>query len=379
MSERGQRQLLAGAGDDDEAVQEGGRGRRRRRAAAAAEEEEGHFCRVDPETGSRQPLGGTAEAYEAFLEGGLVLYVEPVLGQAFKLAESDSGEVRLEPWADAGEEEEGEDGDGDGGTGWDEWEAEVYEERDPERLIRLYLSDPGKGTLSDLGLIAGASFTEAYVDERMTSEERERWNSLYPHWRREIRDESEETQELMRKYLFNPSSANLEEAVYLLGMDFVRDYAEDKGDVLRQDHANASIWQTTARLLQERMVGDDLVQRHVDNPEAYPLEEVVSQLGAEYVTDFAERAAWHLERLAPALQEDASLAGREMVWSLVDATAPGPVAVLASVIRVLAAAPGAREHALPGPSWREGFAARRNRQWPFAWSRRSTGPRGAPF
>ncbi len=46
--------------------------------------------------------------------------------------------------------------------------------------------------MSDLGLIAVASFTENYVDEKMTAEERERWNSLYPHWRLDIRDESEE-------------------------------------------------------------------------------------------------------------------------------------------------------------------------------------------
>ncbi len=171
VSPRGQWELLLGG--------ESGEGRNKRRRAA--EEGEGNsYYQLDLETGVRKLLGGLVEAYTAYLEGEAVLVVEPVLGQTFKLGQNqETGELTFEPWLAADEESDDDDDYDvdDDGMEWDKLEAESYEERNPERLIRLYLDDPGKGTMSDLGLIAGASFTENYVDEKMMPEERERWNS----------------------------------------------------------------------------------------------------------------------------------------------------------------------------------------------------------
>ena len=371
VSQEAQEELLLATGGGGGEEEEGGGKRRRRRGAEEGEEEEGGWWfYLDPEAeGGRVQLANTPQAYDAYLEGREVLFVDAMGGYEYKLETGEDGEVLVTPLVDDDYDDDGEDEEeGEGEMSWDEWEAQCYEERDPERLVRLYLEDPGKGTMSDLGLIAGASYVEKYVSETMTPEERARWNSVYPNWRLEIRDEDEETQELMRKYLFKPSVPNLEEAVYHLGMDFVRDYAEEKGDVLRQDPANATVWQTTARLLGDRMVGDDLINRHMDDPESYPLREVAEQLGSEYVLDFTERMAWHAEKFRPAMEEDREDVLEDLALMMMEMQTPVPLTAIKAIVRHLEGYP--REHPLPGPDWRTGFAARR-RQWPFVWAKRT--------
>ncbi len=357
-------------------------GRRRRRREA---QPGGRWRFFDPKTGSTVLTYGIEQALDAFLEGVKVTFLSDA-GPEFLLGvDEETGEPTLTLIGESGgttaakaakaakaaeaaaEEPEPMEDDDD-----------YYEERDPEKLVRKYLEDPGKGTLSDLGLIAGASFVESYVGEKMSPEERERWNSLYPRWSAEIRDEKESTQEIMRRYLFMPSAANLEDAIYRLGMNFVRSYAEKKGRVERQDSANATVWQTTARLLEERMLGDDLIYRHVTRPEMYPLEEVVDRLGAEYLEDFSERTARYLERMSPAVKQRRKEGMVDMSLEVADTLLSNFDISLVSFKRLHEAINGRKKlPELPGPDWRGGKNMAQD--WRFSWAPTWQGGKLQPF
>ena len=168
-------------------------------------------------------------------------------------------------------------------------------EGQPLQLIEQYYNTPGRDTMQSLAFFVGADYVERYVDNVMEPHEAERWGRLYPNWRRELRwrpswdDRGPEADERLRWYFFHPTPKNLWKVVSELGLNYVLETARWRASHPRQAAYSRAIWQTTEKMLEDRVEGERLLQKHLDNPDEVSMDEAVTQLGTEFVDDWLER------------------------------------------------------------------------------------------
>ena len=170
----------------------------------------------------------------------------------------------------------------------------IKEGGNPWELVLQYYNNPGKDTLHNLAFFVGADYVRWYIDKLMGPDKVEHWVKLYPNWREEIKrpewdKKGQEADKILRKYYFHPSSVNLWAVVAKLGLKYVSKVCSFKARQVGQPARSRAIWQTAEKILTDHIDGDKLMREHLSNPEKVTMDEVVRELGHDFVQQWAER------------------------------------------------------------------------------------------